>query len=56
VAAPEEIAWRMGYIDDDSLQRLAAAMSTSGYGQYLLGLIGEEFSGWQPEFRTSKHE
>ena len=56
VAAPEEIAWRMGYINDESLQRLAAGMSTSGYGQYLLGLIGEEFSGWQPEFRTSKHE
>ena len=50
VAAPEEIAWRMGYIDDTALNELAVEMRSSGYGEYLLGLLGEGFSGWAPEF------
>lgn len=41
VGAPEEVAWRMGYIDDDGLQRCAATLGKSGYGHYLLGLIGD---------------
>jgi glucose-1-phosphate thymidylyltransferase len=41
VAAPEEIAWRSGWIDDAQLERLAHALSKSGYGQYLLGLLQE---------------
>jgi len=36
IACPEEIAWRMGYIDDDQLSRLAAPLQNSGYGDYLL--------------------
>jgi glucose-1-phosphate thymidylyltransferase len=35
IACPEEIAWRMGYIDDDALARLAAPLAKSGYGEYL---------------------
>jgi glucose-1-phosphate thymidylyltransferase len=50
VASPEEIAWRMGYIDDESLHRLAGTMRSSSYGEYLLGLLDESFSGWVPEF------
>ena len=42
VAAPEEIAWRLGYIDDDALRRLAKPMDKNGYGQYLLGLLREK--------------
>jgi glucose-1-phosphate thymidylyltransferase len=41
VAAPEEIAWRSGWIDDAQLERLAHALGKSGYGQYLLGLLQE---------------
>lgn len=32
----EEIAWRMGYIDDLQLQRLAEPLMNSGYGRYLI--------------------
>ena len=51
VACPEEIAWRMGYIDDASLETLARTMGSSSYGDYLLSLLHEKFSGWSPEFR-----
>ena len=36
VACPEEIAWRMGYIDEEQLRRLAEPLRKSGYGEYLL--------------------
>ncbi len=39
VAAPEEIAWRSGWIDDEALRALAAPMAKNGYGQYLLNLL-----------------
>ena len=42
IACPEEIAFRAGYIDDSQLERLAAAMSNNGYGQYLRGLLDNE--------------
>ncbi|QQE90043.1 glucose-1-phosphate thymidylyltransferase RfbA [Azotobacter chroococcum] len=42
VAAPEEIAWRHGWIDDAALQTLAAPMAKNGYGQYLLNLLREK--------------
>jgi len=35
VACLEEIALRMGYIDRGAVERLAASMRNSGYGQYL---------------------
>ena len=38
VACPEEIAFRMGYIDAEQLARLAKPMEKTGYGQYLLDL------------------
>jgi glucose-1-phosphate thymidylyltransferase len=41
VACPEEIAWRMGYLADDQLRTLALPLRNSGYGQYLLDLVGE---------------
>ncbi|HRF43952.1 MAG TPA: glucose-1-phosphate thymidylyltransferase RfbA [Candidatus Competibacteraceae bacterium] len=39
IACPEEIAWRMGYIDDAQLARLAAPLAKNGYGQYLQELL-----------------
>ncbi|HHH36338.1 MAG TPA: glucose-1-phosphate thymidylyltransferase [Gammaproteobacteria bacterium] len=39
IACPEEIAYRMGYIDAGQLKRLAEPMRNNGYGQYLLGLV-----------------
>lgn len=35
IGCPEEVAWRMKYIDDAALSRLAAALSKSSYGSYL---------------------
>jgi glucose-1-phosphate thymidylyltransferase len=32
----EEIAWRMGYIDDATLEKVARPLQKSGYGDYLL--------------------
>jgi glucose-1-phosphate thymidylyltransferase len=39
VACPEEIAWRMGFIDDGQLAARAQPLLKSGYGQYLLDLL-----------------
>lgn len=39
ISCPEEIAWRMGFIDDARLEQLAAPLLKSGYGEYLLGLL-----------------
>lgn len=39
IGCPEEVAWRMGYIDDNQLAKLAEPLMKSGYGQYLLGLL-----------------
>ncbi|MHB8211986.1 MAG: glucose-1-phosphate thymidylyltransferase RfbA [Acidithiobacillus sp.] len=41
VACPEEIAYRMGYIDGEALSRLAAPLQKSGYGDYLLRILSE---------------
>ena len=39
IACPEEIAWRMEFIDDNQLRQLAAPLRNSGYGGYLLKLL-----------------
>ncbi len=39
VACPEEIAWRMGYIDDAAFERLGESLKKSGYGAYLLEIL-----------------
>jgi glucose-1-phosphate thymidylyltransferase len=39
ICAPEEIAWRQGFIDAGQLRALAAPMIKSGYGAYLLNLL-----------------
>ncbi len=39
IGCPEEIAYRQGLIDGEQLARLARRQASSGYGQYLLGLL-----------------
>ena len=39
IGCPEEVAWRMGFIDDDGLRERAEPLAKSGYGRYLLGLL-----------------
>ena len=39
VGCPEEVAWRLGWIDDGKLETLAGRLKKSGYGDYLLGLL-----------------
>jgi glucose-1-phosphate thymidylyltransferase len=39
ISAPEEIAYRSGFIDANQLRAVAKSLLKSGYGQYLLNLI-----------------
>ena len=39
VGCPEEVAWRLGWIDDEQVARLARPLEKSGYGLYLLDLL-----------------
>ncbi len=39
IACLEEIAWRMGYINDEQLDALAQPMKKNGYGQYLMRIL-----------------
>ncbi|MGI8509533.1 MAG: glucose-1-phosphate thymidylyltransferase RfbA [Gemmatimonadaceae bacterium] len=41
IAAPEEIAWRRGHINDAQLEQLADGLGKSGYGQYLRSMLVE---------------
>lgn len=41
IGAPEEVAWRMGYLSNDELAARAEPLRKSGYGEYLLGLLAE---------------
>ena len=42
IGAPEEVAWRMGFIDDEGLRERAEPLVKSGYGAYLLELLERE--------------
>lgn len=39
ISVPEEVAWRVGFIDDDGLAARAGKLLKSGYGAYLLELL-----------------
>jgi glucose-1-phosphate thymidylyltransferase len=39
IGAPEEVAWRMGFLSDAELAAAAEPLRSSGYGDYLLGLL-----------------
>ena len=45
IACPEEIAYRMGYIDARQLEKLAQPLAKNGYGQYLLRILKEAGAG-----------
>ena len=42
IACPEEIAYRLGFIDADQLRSLAEPLQKSGYGQYLLQVLADD--------------
>lgn len=42
IACPEEVSYRMGYIDAAQLESLAAPLLKSGYGQYLKRVLSEQ--------------
>ena len=39
ISIPEEVAWRMGFINDEQVAARGEALRKSGYGTYLLGLL-----------------
>jgi glucose-1-phosphate thymidylyltransferase len=39
ICCPEEVAWRMGFIDSEQLARLAEPLRKSGYGEYLFRVL-----------------
>lgn len=41
IGSPEEVAWRMGYINDTQLLTLAEPLRKSGYGNYLAALVAQ---------------
>jgi glucose-1-phosphate thymidylyltransferase len=41
ICCPEEVAWRMGFIDSEQLAALAAPLGKASYGQYLLKILEE---------------
>ena len=41
IGAPEEVAWRRGFLSDDELRERAHKLTKSGYGQYLLRVLEE---------------
>ena len=41
VACPEEIAYRLGYISREDLEKIGNSMNKNGYGQYLLSVLRE---------------
>jgi glucose-1-phosphate thymidylyltransferase len=41
VACPEEIAWRLGWIDEAQVERLAAPLMKTQYGRYLMAMLRE---------------
>ena len=46
ICCPEEIAWRMGFIDDEQVEKIAAPLRKSGYGEYLLAMLREGNRSW----------
>ncbi len=39
ICCPEELSWRMGFIDDNQLLKIAEPLRKSGYGEYLVKLL-----------------
>ena len=41
IGCPEEVAWRVGFIDDAQLYSLSVELTKSGYGKYLQNILSE---------------
>ena len=41
IGCPEEVSWRMDFIDDDQLYLLSLDVIKSGYGEYLQNILKE---------------
>ena len=41
IGCPEEVAWRVGFIDDEQLYSLSIDITKSGYGEYLQNILNE---------------
>ncbi len=52
ICCPEEIAYRMGYIDAERVIRLAEPLKKSTYGRYLLELVNEEQPYFDSDYRS----
>lgn len=44
IGSPEEIAWRMNYLDDDQLRSASSSLTKSGYSANLLAIVHEKYS------------
>ena len=44
ISCPEELDWRLGYIDDNQLRQLAEPIANGDYGKYLLNLLEQKSS------------
>ncbi|MCC6298133.1 MAG: glucose-1-phosphate thymidylyltransferase RfbA [Anaerolineales bacterium] len=42
ISCPEEIAYRMGFIDREQLRKLGEALHSNSYGEYLLDIVGKD--------------
>jgi glucose-1-phosphate thymidylyltransferase len=42
IGCPEEIGWRLGFLNDDELRERAEPLAKSGYGKYLLELLADD--------------
>ncbi len=47
MACIEEVAYRMGYIDSNQVEKLVRRLNSNGYGQYLLDMLDYEVQGSQ---------
>ena len=51
VACPEEVAWRLKWIDDAALARIAREIGNSSYAEYLVDLVHDVEMYGSPEGR-----
>ena len=56
ISCPEEIAYRMGYIDAERVRRLAEPLKKNTYGRYLLDLVNEEQPYFDSDYRSPTEE